>query len=43
MHLVGAGGWSDERVLAKVREMVLQEIEHGCPVQDWHRVRINWR
>src|ERR1700716_60683 len=26
LHFVGEGGWSDERVLAKVREMVLHAI-----------------
>jgi len=25
LHFVGEGGWSDEKVLAKVREMVLPE------------------
>jgi len=30
LHFVGNAAWSDERVLAKVREMVLPEIErHG--------------
>ena len=30
LHFVGAAGWSDEKVLTKVREMVLPEIErHG--------------
>src|SRR5271165_3099039 len=30
LHFVGEGGWSDERVLSKVREMVLPEMErHG--------------
>ena len=27
LHFVGEGGWSDEKVLAKVREMVLPQIE----------------
>ena len=27
LHFIGQGCWSDERVLAKVREMVLPEIE----------------
>jgi len=27
LHFVGEGGWSDERVIAKVREMVLPTIE----------------
>jgi SRSO17 transposase len=29
------GGWSDERVLAKVREMVLPEIERHGPIEAW--------
>ena len=28
LHFVGEGNWSDEKVLAKVREMVLPEMEH---------------
>jgi SRSO17 transposase len=35
LHFVGTGGWSDERVLAKVREMVLPEIERGGPIEVW--------
>lgn len=35
LHFVGRGGWSDERVLAKVREMVLPEIERHGPIQAW--------
>jgi len=35
LHFVGAGGWSDERVLAKVREMVLPEIERHGPIEAW--------
>jgi SRSO17 transposase len=32
LHFVGEGHWSDEKVLAKVREMVLPEMErHGAP------------
>jgi SRSO17 transposase len=27
LHFIGQGGWSDEEVLAKVREMVLPRIE----------------
>jgi SRSO17 transposase len=32
LHFVGEGRWSDERVLAKVREMVLPRIEHHGPI-----------
>jgi SRSO17 transposase len=32
LHFVGAGDWSDERVLSKVREMVLPEIERLGPI-----------
>jgi SRSO17 transposase len=35
LHFVGEGGWSDERVLAKVREIVLPEIERGGPIEAW--------
>jgi SRSO17 transposase len=35
LHFVGEGGWSDERVLAKVREMVLPEIERHGPITAW--------
>jgi SRSO17 transposase len=35
LHFVGEGHWSDERVLAKVREMVLPEIERHGPIQAW--------
>lgn len=35
LHFVGEGRWSDERVLAKVREMVLPEIERGGPIEAW--------
>src|SRR6476469_7899161 len=31
LHFIGEGKWSDEKVLAKVREMVLPQIErHGA-------------
>ena len=29
LHFVGEGGWRDEAVLAKVREMVLRSERHG--------------
>src|SRR5580692_6821482 len=35
LHFVGAGGWSDEAVLGKVREMVLPQIEDYGPVEAW--------
>src|SRR5271170_7313455 len=35
LHFVGEGRWSDERVLAKVREMVLPEIERQGPIEAW--------
>jgi SRSO17 transposase len=35
LHFVGEGGWSDERVLAKVREMVLPEMERHGPISAW--------
>src|SRR5438132_11508992 len=35
LHFVGEGRWSDERVLAKVREMVLPAIERRGPIEAW--------
>src|SRR5690242_7124047 len=35
LHFVGEGGWSDEVVLAKVRELVLPEIEQHGPIAAW--------
>src|SRR6201995_6058411 len=35
LNFVGEGGWSDERVLAKVREMVLPAIERQGPIEAW--------
>ncbi len=35
LHFVGNAGWSDERVLAKVREMVLSAIERHGPIEAW--------
>jgi SRSO17 transposase len=35
LHFVGEAPWSDERVLAKVREMVLPAIERREPIQAW--------
>jgi hypothetical protein len=35
LHFVGEGNWCDEKVLAKVREMVLPEIERHGPIEAW--------
>lgn len=35
LHFIGSGGWSDERVLAKVREMVLPQIEQHGAILAW--------
>jgi SRSO17 transposase len=35
LHFVGEGRWSDEKVLAKVREMVLPRIERQGAIQAW--------
>ncbi len=35
LHFIGEGGWSDEKVLAKVREMVLPQIERHGPIKAW--------
>src|ERR1035437_135345 len=35
LHFVGNAPWSDERVLAKVREMVLPEVERHGPIEAW--------
>jgi SRSO17 transposase len=35
LHFVGEGRWSDERVLAKVREMVLPQIQQHGPIEAW--------
>jgi SRSO17 transposase len=35
LHFVGEGGWSDERVLARVREMVLPALERHGPIEAW--------
>ncbi len=35
LHFVGAGAWSDEKVLGKVREMVLPAIERAGPIEAW--------
>ena len=35
LHFVGEGNWSDKKVLAKVREMVLPEMERHGPIEAW--------
>jgi SRSO17 transposase len=35
LHLVGVSPWSDEEVLAKVRQMVLPTIEGRGPIEAW--------
>jgi SRSO17 transposase len=35
LHFIGKGGWSDEKVLAKVRELVLPKIQRHGPIQAW--------
>ena len=35
LHFVGEGGWRDEAVLAKVREMVLPQIERHGAIEAW--------
>src|SRR5882672_8049656 len=35
LHFDGEGRWSDAKVLAKVREMVLPEIERHGPIEAW--------
>jgi len=35
LHFVGQGDWSDQQVLAKVREMVLSDIERHGPIEAW--------
>jgi SRSO17 transposase len=35
LNFVGVAAWSDEKVLGKVREMVLPEIERHGPIEAW--------
>src|SRR6266851_2232323 len=35
LHFVAEAPWSDERVLTKVRELVLPAIEHHGPIEAW--------
>jgi SRSO17 transposase len=35
LHFVGAGGWSDEKVLAKVTDLVVPAITQHGPIEVW--------
>jgi SRSO17 transposase len=35
LHFIGIASWSDEKVLGKVREMVLPAIEQQGPIEAW--------
>ena len=35
LHFIGEGGWSDETVLTKTRELVLPQIERRGPIEAW--------
>src|SRR6478736_8918599 len=35
LHFVGQASWSDEKVLAKVCELVLPSIERAGPIEAW--------
>ena len=35
LHFVGQAPWSDEKVLTKVRETVLPQIERHGPIEAW--------
>jgi SRSO17 transposase len=35
LHFIGQGGWSDEKVLSKAREMVVPEMERHGPIEAW--------
>jgi SRSO17 transposase len=35
LHFIGVAAWSDEKVLAKVREMVLPVMERQGPIEAW--------
>src|SRR6202171_5594578 len=35
LHFIGEGRWSDEEVLAKVREMVLPQVERHGAIEAW--------
>src|SRR5262247_4556542 len=35
LHFIAQGNWSDEKVLGKVREMVVPEMERYGPIEAW--------
>src|ERR1700732_2914768 len=35
LHFISEGRWSDEKVLAQVRELVLPEMERPGPIEAW--------
>jgi SRSO17 transposase len=35
LHFIGEGRWSDEKVLTKVREIVLPAVERDGPIEAW--------
>src|SRR6266404_2528183 len=35
LHFVGVAAWSDEKMLAEVRELVLPAIERDGPIEAW--------
>src|SRR4249919_749218 len=35
LHFIGVAAWSDEKVLAKVRELIVPEIERHGPIVAW--------
>src|SRR5262249_33081859 len=35
LHFVSQGGWCDEKILGKVREMVVPEMERHGPIEAW--------
>src|SRR5215813_9311083 len=35
LHFIGAGAWSDDNVMAKVREMVLPQMQRQEPIRAW--------
>ena len=35
LHFISQGGWCDEKVLGKVREMVVPEMERHGPIEAW--------
>jgi SRSO17 transposase len=35
LHFVSQGGWSDEKILGKVREIVVPEMERHGPIEAW--------